>query len=183
MTQERQTARLALPVSEHDHVEGPATAAVTLVEHGDYGCPYCGRAYPIVKEVQRRLGDRLRFVYRSFPLSQMHPYAQHAAEADEAAAAQEEFWQMHDALYEHQRALDDAHLAKYAAGLGLDTTRFAHDTAAHVFAARVHEDFLSGVRSGVNGTPTFFINGARHDGSYELDPLLAAIQQANGRQA
>ena len=164
MTQESGTARLTLPVSQRDHQQGPATAPVTLVEYGDYECPYCGEAYPIVKEIQRRLG--VRFVFRNFPLTQSHPHAEHAAEAAEAAAAQEKFWEMHDYLFEHQQALDVAHLVQYAVALNLDKETF------------VREDFLSGVRSGVNGTPTFFINGVRHDDSYELETLLAAIEAA-----
>src|SRR5262249_40759922 len=106
-------ARLTQPVSERDHIQGPDSAPVTLVEYGDYECPYCGQAYPIVKEVQQRLGDRLRFVFRNFPLTNAHPHAEHAAEAAEAAGAQGQFWEMHDSLYEHQSALDDAHLEEY----------------------------------------------------------------------
>src|SRR5919199_5615233 len=113
-------SQLPLPVAERDHIQGPSTAPVTLVEYGDYECPYCGAAHPIVKEVQRRLGDRLRFVFRHFPLTNVHPHAQHAAEAAEAAGAQGKFWAMHDTLFEHQRALDDAHLEEHAAALGLD---------------------------------------------------------------
>jgi protein-disulfide isomerase len=176
MTQESGTASLTLPVGQRDHRRGPETAPVTLVEYGDYECPYCGKAYPIIKEIERRLGDRLRFVFRNFPLTQSHPHAEHAAEAAEAAAGQEKFWQMHDSLFEHQQALDDAHLLQYAVALQLDTDRFVREMTEHVHANRVREDFLSGVRSGVNGTPTFFINGVRHDASYELETLLAAIE-------
>lgn len=178
MTQESGTARLTVPVSQRDHQQGPETAPVTLVEYGDYECPYCGEAYPIVKEIQRRLGDRLRFVFRNFPLTQSHPHAEHAAEAAEAAAGQEKFWEMHDYLFEHQQALDDAHLVQYAVALQLDKDRFVREMTAHAYTNRVREDFLSGVRSGVNGTPTFFINGVRHDASYELETLLAAIEAA-----
>jgi protein-disulfide isomerase len=178
MTQESGAASLTLPVSQRDHQRGPETAPVTLVEYGDYECPYCGKAYPIVKEIQRRLGDRLRFVFRNFPLTQSHPHAEHAAEAAEAAAGQEKFWEMHDYLFEHQRALDDTHLVQYAVALNLDKEIFMREMTEHVHANRVHEDFLSGVRSGVNGTPTFFINGVRHDDSYELETLLAAIEAA-----
>src|SRR5216683_2932546 len=120
MMQESATARLAMPVSQRDHQQGPATAPVTLVEYGDYECPYCGEAYPIVKEIERRLGDRMRFVFRNFPLTQSHPHAQHAAEAAEAAAVQGKFWEMHDSLFEHQQALDDTHLVHYAVALHLD---------------------------------------------------------------
>ncbi len=169
---------LALPVSQRDHIQGPETAAVTLVQYGDYECPYCGKAYPIVKEIQRRLGNRLRFVFRHFPLSHMHPHAEHAAEAAEAAAVQDKFWLMHDALYERQRALADAHLVQYAFDLSLDVATFKREMAEHAHANRVREDFLSGVRSGVSSTPTFFINGLRHDDSYDLETLLAAIEAA-----
>ena len=178
MTQESGTAWLTLPVSQRDHRQGSETAPVTLVEYGDYECPYCGKAHPIVKEIQRRLGDQLCFVFRHFPLTQVHPYAQHAAEAAEAAGAQGEFWQMHDTLFEHQEALDDVHLLQYAVALQLDTDRFVLEMTTHMYANRVREDFLSGVRSGVNGTPTFFINGVRHDASFDLGTLLAAIEDA-----
>jgi protein-disulfide isomerase len=169
---------LTLPVGERDHVQGLETAPVTLVEYGDYECPYCGQAYPIVKEVQRRLGDKLRFAFRNFPLAESHPHAEHAAEAAEAAAAQGKFWAMHDYLYEHQRALDDHHLVTYAQHLGLDVPRFEREMQDHAFAGRVREDFLSGVRSGVNGTPTFYINGRRYNGSYDAETLVAAIHAA-----
>ncbi len=178
MTQESGTASLTLPVDQRDHRRGPESAQVTVVEYGDYECPDCGKAYPIVKEIQRHLGDRLRFVFRNFPLTQSHPHAEHAAEAAEAAAGQEKFWEMHDYLFEHQQALDDAHLVQYAVALNLDQETFKREMTEHVHTNRVREDFLSGVRSGVNGTPTFFINGVRHDGSYELETLLAAIEAA-----
>jgi protein-disulfide isomerase len=170
---------LTLPVSEErDHVQGPADARVTLVEYGDYECPYCGAAYPIIKEVQARMGDRLRFVFRNFPISTAHPHAEQAAEAAEAAASQGPFWEMHDLLYENQKRLRDEDLRRYAEQLGLDVERFDRDLAEHVHAARVHEDFMSGVRSGVNGTPTFYINGARYDDSYDVETLLAALERA-----
>jgi protein-disulfide isomerase len=151
---------------------------VTLVEYGDYECPYCGAAYPIIKEVQARMGDRLRFVFRNFPISTSHPHAEQAAEAAEAAASQGPFWEMHDLLYENQKRLRDEDLRGYAEQLGLDVERFAKELAEHVHAARVHEDFMSGVRSGVNGTPTFYINGSRYDDSYDVETLLAALQRA-----
>jgi protein-disulfide isomerase len=172
---------LTLPVSEdRDHIHGLAGAPVTLVEYGDFECPYCGAAYPIVKAVQERMGDGLRFVFRNFPISTSHPHAEQAAEAAEAAAAQGSFWEMHDRLYENQRRLGAEDLHLYADVLGLAVDVFDKELAEHVHADRVHEDFMSGVRSGVNGTPTFFINGARHDDSYELETLLSAIQRAAG---
>ena len=166
---------LSLPVSDRDHAQGPADAPVTLVEYGDYECPHCGRAYPIVKELQRRLGAQLRFVFRNFPLREMHPHAVRAAEAAEAAAAQGQFWEMHDTLFEHQWSLTDRSLLEYAAALGLDTVRFEQDLSARTHEPRVREDFRSGVRSGVNGTPTFFINGVRYDGSWDLETLTTAL--------
>jgi protein-disulfide isomerase len=174
-------ATLTLPVSEdRDHIQGPAEAAVTLVEYGDYECPYCGAAYPIIKEVQERMGERLRFVFRNFPISTSHPHAEQAAEAAEAAATQGRFWQMHDVLYENQQRLGDEDLRSYAEQLGLEVEPFDQELAEHVHAPRVHEDFMSGVRSGVNGTPTFYINGSRHDDSYDVETLLAALERAAG---
>jgi protein-disulfide isomerase len=177
-------AVLTVPVDEErDHIEGPADAAVTLVEYGDYECPYCGAAYPIVKEVQSRMDDRLRFVFRNFPITTSHPHAEQAAEAAEAAAAQGSFWEMHDVLYENQKRLGDRDLRAYAERVGLDLESFDQEMAEHVHAPRVREDFMSGVRSGVNGTPTFYVNGTRHDGSYDLDTLLGALEQAAGAEA
>ena len=170
---------LTMSVSdERDHIQGPPDAAVTLVEYGDYECPYCGAAYPIVKEIQSRLGESLRFVFRNFPITTSHPHAEQAAETAESAAVQGRFWEMHDLLYENQARLRDPDLRGYAENLELDLERFDKDLAEHVHAARVREDFMSGVRSGVNGTPTFYINGARHDDSYDLDTMLAALERA-----
>jgi protein-disulfide isomerase len=173
---ETETVKLTLPVGQRDHIQGLDTAPVTLVEYGDYECPYCGDAYPIIKQVQKNLGNKLRFIFRNFPITQIHPHAQHAAEAAEAAAAQNKFWEMHDYLYEHQQALDDNHLEKYASRLGLDITQFNHDMASDAYAQRVREDFLSGVRGGVNGTPTFYINGIRYNGSWNLETLLKTLR-------
>ena len=172
-------AVLTAPVSEdRDHIQGPADAPVTLVEYGDYQCPYCGAAHRSVQEVQARMGNRLRFVFRNFPISTSHPRAEQAAEAAEAAAAQGRFWPMHDLIFENQKRLSDRDLRDYAEQVGLDLERFDAELAEHVHAARVHEDFMSGVRSGVNGTPTFFVNGARHDDSYDVETLLAALELA-----
>jgi protein-disulfide isomerase len=172
-------AALTLPVSEErDHIQGPAHAAVTLVEYGDYECPYCGAAYPIIKEVQARMGDRLRFVFRNFPITTSHPHAEQAAEAAEAAAIRDRFWEMHDLLYENQKRLRDEDLLGYAEKLGLDVVAFERELAEHVHTARVREDFMSGVRSGVNGTPTFYINGVRHDDSYDVETLISALERA-----
>lgn len=171
-------ATLSQPVTSGDHIIGPAIAAVTLVEYGDYECPYCGMAHPMVKQILRHFDNQLRFAYRHFPLSRVHPHAQRAAEAAEAAGAQGRFWPMHDLLFEHQNALEDQDLLAYAAALDLDLQRFVAELEAGRHAARVREDFLSGVRSGVNGTPTFFINGARYDGSVDFGSLAAAINAA-----
>ena len=172
---------LTLPVSDRDHAQGPATAQVTLVEYGDYQCPYCLQAYPIMLDIQEHLRDRLRLVFRNFPLTTIHPEAQIAAEAAESAGAQGKFWPMHDYLFEHQSRLDHDSLLGYAADIGLDVPRFKRDLDTHALAPRVRQDFLSGVRSGVNGTPTFFINGLRHDGPWDLETLtgtiLAAVDQ------
>jgi protein-disulfide isomerase len=174
---DNERARLTLPVGTRDRAQGSDRAAVTLVEYGDYECPHCGRAYPIVKKLQAQLGSRLRFVFRNFPLGEMHPHAQHAAEAAEAAAAHDRFWEMHDTLFEHQRALGDRHLMEYAVAIGLEPARFQQELSTHAYAPRVREDFLSGVRSGVNGTPTFFINGFRHDDAWDFETLMDTLSQ------
>jgi protein-disulfide isomerase len=167
---------LVLPVSDRDHIKGPRNASVTLVEYGDYECPYCGQAYWDLKEIEEILGDQLCFVFRNFPLTSAHPHAEHAAEAAEVAGAQGKFWQMHDVLFEHQQALKDQHLVAYADEIGLDVPLFIREMTEHRYAERVREDFLRGVRSGVNGTPAFFINGARHQGSFNSRSLLAALR-------
>jgi protein-disulfide isomerase len=169
---------LKFPVTESDHRAGPDDAPVTLVEYGDYECPYCGQAYPIVKEVQRAMGRRLRFVFRNFPLAQLHPHAERAAESAEAAAAQNKFWEMHDSLFEGQRALETNDLVARAKVLGIDAARFNEELLAGVYAERVRHDFHTGMRSGVNGTPTFFINGVRHDGPWDFDSLMEAFEAA-----
>lgn len=160
------TGRLIEPIRADDHVAGPATAPITLVEYGDYQCPYCGMAYPIVQAIQQELGDNLRLVFRNFPLTQSHPFAEHAAETAEAAATRGKFWEMHDMLFEHQDALEDDALAGYASELGLEPERVLQELATGAHTERVRRDFHSGVRSGVNGTPTFFVNGERYDGNW-----------------
>jgi protein-disulfide isomerase len=171
-------SKLTLPVAGRDHLQGPIDAPVALVEYGDYECPYCGEAYPIVKAIQRRLGQRLCFVFRNFPLSNAHPHAEHAAEAAEAAGVQGKFWEMHDALFVNQEALEDEALAQYAQALQLDADRLMREVLAGTHRERLREDFKSGARSGVNGTPTFFINGVRYEGDPEEDDLLAALTEA-----
>jgi len=166
---------LAVPVNKRDHIQGGEKAQRTLVEYGDYQCPYCGEAWAVVKELQKQLGSRVRFVYRNFPLAEIHPHAEHAAEAAEAAGAQGRFWEMHDMLYQNQEALEDEDIAEYAAALGLDPERLMREVEAGTYRARLREDFEGGVRSGVNGTPTFFIDDVRYEGSDDLDSLVAAL--------
>ncbi len=157
---------------------GPSGAKAILVEYGDYQCPYCGEAYPIVKRIQKKFGDRLRFVFRNFPLTEVHPRAEFGAEIAEAAAAQGKFWEMHDFLYENQAFLNNEdHFLKFAkVKLSLDAEKIKREVDKETYSPRIREDFLSGVRSGVNGTPTFFINGHRHDDSFDYETLVAAIE-------
>lgn len=169
-------ATLTPAVSGRDHAEGPADAPVTLVEYGDYQCPYCGAAYPVVKRLQKALGKKLRFVFRNFPLTQAHPYALIAAETAEAAANQGKFWEMHDLLFEQQASLEPDIIPAWAEKLGLDLERLGNDIVQGVVEKQIQEDRQSGIRSGVNGTPTFFINGVRHDGSPDYGSLLAALE-------
>jgi protein-disulfide isomerase len=176
-------SKLSLPVDRNrDHIQGPDTAPITLVEYGDYECPYCGQAYPIIKQIQGYFQDNLRFVFRNFPLTQVHPHAQKAAEAAEAADTQNKFWNMHDYLYEHQQALDDRHLEKYAKIIGLNLERFNDDMKTHIHASRIREDFLSGIQSGVNGTPSFYINEIRYDGSWDFDTLIRILTSVMNNQ-
>ncbi len=170
------SAKLTQPVSAHDHAAGPADAPLTLVEYGDYQCPYCGAAYPVVKRLQKTLGKKLRFVFRNFPLTQAHPYALIAAEAAEAAALQDKFWEMHDLLFEKQTLLKPDIISAWAKRIGLNLEEFRNDIQQGVVEKRIREDRQSGIRSGVNGTPTFFINGTRYDGSPDYDSLLEALE-------
>ena len=173
-----QRTRLAVPVSERDHSQGPATAAVTLVQYGDYECPYTRQSTTIVRAIQQQLGDQLRFVFRNFPLTEIHPHALHAAFAAEAAAVQGKFWQMHDYIFHHQHTLEDSDLEQFAGAIGLDMQQFARDIAERPYISRIEEDLQSGIRSGVRGTPTFFINGVLYPGSWEQESLLAALEEA-----
>jgi protein-disulfide isomerase len=167
---------LTPPVSARDHAQGPNNAPVTLVEYGDYQCPYCGAAYPVVKRLQKVLGEKLGFVFRNFPLTQAHPYAMIAAEAAEAAALQGKFWEMHDLIYENQDDLEPDALPAWAEKLGLDLAKFGAALRQGDVSKRVKEDRMSGIRSGVNGTPCFFINGARYDGTADRDSLEDALE-------
>lgn len=169
-------AELKIPVSERDHVQGDPQARITLVEYGDYQCPHCARADPIVKQLQKHFGADLCFVFRNFPLNEVHPFAESAAETAEFAAAFECFWEMHDAIFENQENLGADLLLELAQALGLSQAELRRALTTHQYTPRVREDFLGGARSGVNGTPSFFINGHRHDGSFEFDELSSAIQ-------
>lgn len=160
---------LTIAVSENDHIQGNPDAPIVLVEYGDFECSYCGDAYPIVQQLQADFGDDLCFVFRSFPLAQSHPHAKHAAVAAEIAADAGRFWEYHDALYENQNALDDSSLAAFASELGIDTSTFKQDLENGQYADRVQESFSGGVESGVNGTPSFFVNGSRYDGDWNYE--------------
>ena len=172
---------LAVPVdAERDHVRGPDRAPVTLVEYGDFECPYCGRAEPVVRELMADYGD-LRYVWRHLPLTDVHPHAQLAAEGAEAAAGQGKFWQMHDQLLDHQGALTGKDLIRYAGELGLDIDQFTRDLRNHAGQAKIAADVDSADLSGVSGTPTFFVNGKRHQGAYDISTLSDAVRTARTR--
>jgi protein-disulfide isomerase len=181
-----QQGTLRPPVSESDHVLGSASAPVTLVEYGDFQCPHCARAHLVLPVVQKRMGERLRFVFRHFPLTEIHPDALHAAEAAESVAAHagdKAFWKMHDTLFERahdaEDALDDEHLVQYAEEVGAPGDDVARDLETDAYEPRVKADFMGGVRSGVNGTPTFFINGQRFEGDWTNPAsFVAALEEA-----
>ena len=161
-----------------DHIRGSIDASISIVEYGDYECPYTGMAYPIVKEIMKKFNDKVYFVFRNFPLNEIHPHALHAAEAAEAAAAQEKFWQMHDYLFEHQDALDDIHLSSYAKKMNLDIDRFRKETLGHVYASSIDKSIKSGINSGVEGTPTFFVNNIRYDDSWDLETFSNILEKS-----
>jgi protein-disulfide isomerase len=169
---------LKVPVSSDDHIQGDEHAEITLVEYGDYECPHCGRAYPVVKRVQTHFGKRLCFVFRNFPLGQIHPYAEDAAEAGEFAAVYGKFWEMHDGIYENQKRLDGELLLELAKSLKLSGPALKKALESGEYQPKIKADFSGGVRSGVNGTPTFFINGQRHDAPFEYEDLVAGINAA-----
>ncbi len=171
-------ATLTSRVGKQDHVQGPSTALVTLVEYGDYQCPFCGNIQPVIKKLQKHYGNQLRFVFRNFPQVRVHAYAQRAAEAAEAAGAQGKFWEMHDYLYEHPETLDVENLARAANALGLDKVKFDREIAERVYADRVQRDIQSGNASGVGGTPAIFINGARSDDDDDFETLKVKIEEA-----
>jgi protein-disulfide isomerase len=170
-------AKLKVPVGPADHAAGgDEHAPVTLVEYGDYECPHCGRAHPIVQRVRKHFGNQLRFVFRNFPLTQIHPHAEMAAEAAEFAATRGKFWEVHDAIFENQNRLGEPLLGDIADRIGLPFVEMRSALENHEFLQRVKDDFMGGARSGVNGTPTFFLNGERYEESWEYDNLVAAIE-------
>ncbi len=161
------SSHLKNAVSSNDHIQGDRNAPIELVEYGDYQCPYCGQAYPIIKAIQQKLKGDLKFVFRNFPLTDVHPDAFDAALAAEAAALQNKFWQMHDTIYENQDSLDSESLISYTKEIGLDVQRFKDDMKNNSLSAKIENDFEGGVRSGVNGTPSFYINGAKYEGAWD----------------
>src|ERR671925_1659519 len=170
--------KLSLPVDEsRDHIQGSITAPVTLVEYGDYECPYCAQAYLITKEIQERLGDKLCFVFRNFPITKICPHASETALAAEAAAAQGKFWDMYDYLFKHGQGVTNDSLRRSAASLGLNLTKFDREFYERIYSNHIDEDIQSGNSSGVKGTPTFFINGELYNGAWDLDTLLGALDE------
>jgi protein-disulfide isomerase len=175
----RWTPGLTLPVTPNrDHIRGRIDAPLTLLEYADFECPYCGMAYPIVEDVITQMADQMRFVFRQFPLVDLHPHAERAAEASEAAGAQGKFWDMHQMLFANQENLSDLFLLGCAQALSLDVARFTDDLASGRYRPKIAEDFISGVNSGVSGTPTFFINDVKHEGPWDATSLLAALRSA-----
>ena len=177
VTKKGESMKLTLPVGKRDHIQGPTTAAVTLIEYGDYQCPYCAQAYMITKEIQERMGSKLRFVFRNFPLTKIRPQAYQAALAAETAAAQNKFWEMYDYLFKHGQVLTEDTLKDTAAKLGLDVDRFNREFHDNTYSTHVEEDIKSGNDSGVSKTPTFFINEDRYDGLWDLDSILNALDE------
>jgi protein-disulfide isomerase len=161
------SAHLKPPVSSQDHVQGSAQAPIEIVEYGDYQCSHCGAAYPVIRKIQDKFGDQVRFIFRNFPLSESHEFATPAAVASEAAALQNKFWEMHDVIYENQASLNEEGLLEMAESIGLDMPKFKADIQKENLQEKVETDFESGLRSGVNGTPSFFVNGAKFDGGAE----------------
>jgi protein-disulfide isomerase len=162
-------------VSKTDHIQGNENADLVIVEYGDYQCPYCGAAYPVLKELMKEFGDQVTFVFRNFPLSEMHPYARPAAIAAEAASLQGKFWEMHDAIYENQKSLNEIFLFQLAEKIGLNISQFKEDIQKTELEEKVDSDFESGIVSGVNGTPSFFINGNKFNGGAE--DLLGLVRE------
>ena len=175
--------QLTLSINSKDHILGNPNATLELIEYGDYECPFCGRAYPILKDIKQKLDGDIKFVFRNFPLSKIHPHAFMAAVATEAAALQGKFWEMHDIVFENQKSLDEENIFRFASLLGLDTDRFREDLQDKLLVEKVEKDFESGLRSGVNRTPSFFINGNKYEGDYNIQSLSRAIKSAITQKA
>jgi protein-disulfide isomerase len=182
MSQQDSTDALAIPVTESDHALGPANAAVTLVEYGDYECPDCLNAFPIVQQLQEKFGDRMRFVFRHFPRNSIHPHAGVAAQAAEAAALQGKFWEMHEIIFRNQHRLGDVDFGNLALKVGAELYSFESAVQSKAVVQRVEQDYQGGQRSNVRGTPTFFINGREYTGKKDFESLSAAVQEAIGQR-
>jgi protein-disulfide isomerase len=172
-------AHLSVPVTEKDHTQGSSQAPIVLVQYGDYQCPSCGMAHLVVKQLQKSLKGNLRFVFRNFPLVEVHPYALAAAEIAEASGLQNKFWEMHDYIFEHQRLLSLEALPRFAEQLQLNMQKINSGVHSLLVKNKIEEDFRSGIRSDVNGTPTFYINGERYDGETSHDGMMQALLQRN----
>lgn len=169
---------LAPPITDSDHILGRMDATIELVEYGDFQCPHCGRAYPIIKRIKAEMADHVKFIFRNFPLSKIHSQAKSAAIAAEASGLQKRFWEMHDLLFENQRHLNNSALIRYGEIINLDIDKFRDDLMRTDLSEKVDSQFMSGLRSGVNATPTFFINGKRYEGSWEYDIFFGYLQSA-----
>lgn len=178
MSQINDRNRLIAPISQRDHTQGSTNASIVLVEYGNYQCPHSGEAHRIIQQIQQRLNHQIYFAFRHFPQPQIYPQSQKAAEAAEVAAAQGKFWQMHDALFKYQTTLDNGYLVEYAHQLGLNVPQFLRDMTNHIYACRVAEDLESGICSGVNSTPTFFINNYRYEHPLDVDSFIEALLKA-----
>ena len=165
-----------LEVNKNDHIQGSVNAPIELIEYADFQCPYCGRAYYIVKKLQKKLGNNIKFVFRHFPLTELHPYALHASIAAEIAGSYGKFWEMHDLLFENQNALDDYYLLEYAKKLGIKATDFEMDFGKDRFYQKVKDDYDSGIENGVQGAPTFFVNGELYDGNWMTSEFVEYLE-------
>lgn len=175
MSQTNDNNRLIAPISQRDHTQGAMNAPIVLVQYGNYQCPHSGEAHRIIQKIQQEIGDQIYFAFRHFPQPQIYPQSQKAAEAAEIAAAQGKFWQMHDTLFKYQTTLDNGYLVEYAHQLELNVLEFLRDMTNHIYAVRVAEDFQSGIRSGVNSTPAFFINNYRYECQLDVESLLQGL--------
>ncbi|HEY4148981.1 MAG TPA: thioredoxin domain-containing protein [Chitinophagaceae bacterium] len=167
---------LRVPVSDNDHSQGEKNAAIVLIEYGDYECPHCGAAYPVIKKLQKHFGGKLRFIFRNFPIAESHPHAVTAAYVAEASALQDKFWPVHDLIYEHQQNLSTKLLLSLAESAGVDIKQLSQDISTPAVTDRVEKDLEGGARSGVNGTPSFFVNGYKYEGYHEYDRMRKDLE-------